>query len=120
MGGFHGYCIFLAVIGKHFASAGLRDILVATCLVGPGTMESVLKGKHYNHGMWVVKTVFESLLRLQFDAFTEWMEENGGSQLLIDFVESKELKNLVESRSRTSMIATADIFNDLHQCYQEF
>ena len=35
MGGFHGCRIFLAVIGKRFGSAGLRDLIIEARLFGP-------------------------------------------------------------------------------------
>ena len=44
MGGFHACGIFIAVIGKRFAAAGLKDILIESDLVGPSAVESVLKG----------------------------------------------------------------------------
>ncbi len=34
MGAFHTSCIFLSVIGKRFADAGLRDLIVEANLVG--------------------------------------------------------------------------------------
>ena len=46
MGGFHACCIFLAVIGKRFASGDLTDIVIESGLVGPGTVEAIFKGKH--------------------------------------------------------------------------
>ena len=55
MGGFHACCIFLAVIAKRFSAAGLKDVIIETNLVGPGAVESVLKGKQYNRGIRVVK-----------------------------------------------------------------
>lgn len=59
MGGFHAYCIFLTVFGKLFRSAG------------PGTSEQLLNGKHCNHGIRVVKTIFKALVRLKFSAFCD-------------------------------------------------
>ena len=44
MGGFHTSCIFLAAIGKRFASGGLRDIVIESGFVGPGTIEAIFKG----------------------------------------------------------------------------
>ena len=44
MGGFHAISIFMTVIGKRFASAGLRDIIIDVNLVGSGTVEQLLKG----------------------------------------------------------------------------
>ena len=45
MGGFHACGIFIAVIGKRFSAAGLKDILIESDLIGPSAIESVLKGK---------------------------------------------------------------------------
>ena len=100
MGGFHSCCTLLAVIGKRFGSAGLRDNIVETGLVGPGTVESVLRGKHYNHGMRVVKAPYEALLRLKFEAFQEWMEIRGNWEELANFMNSRQLRNLIESRNK--------------------
>ena len=63
MGGFHACCIFLAVIGKRFASGGLRNIVIESGLVGSGTIEAVFKGKHYNYGLRMIKIVSEALFR---------------------------------------------------------
>ena len=120
MGGFHACCILLAVIGKRFGSAGLRDILVETVLVGPGTVESMLRGKHYNHGMRVVKTIYEALLRLKFESFQEWMEIRGNWEELSNFMNSGQLRNLIESRIRENMEATSEIFTVINQYYCEF
>ena len=51
MGGFHASCIFLAVIGKRFGSAGIRDLIVEAGLTGPDSVERILMGKHYNRGI---------------------------------------------------------------------
>ena len=65
MGGFHACCIFLAVIGKRFASGGLTDIVIESGLVGPGTVEAIFKGKRYNYGIRMIKIVSEALFRLR-------------------------------------------------------
>ena len=71
MGGFHACCIFTAVIGKSFAAARLRDIIIETGLVGSGTVESLLKGKQCNRAIRVYKTPYEALQRLKFDSFRD-------------------------------------------------
>ena len=65
MGGFHACCIFLAVISKRFASGGLTDIVIESGLVGPGTVEAIFKGKHYDYGIRMIKIVSEALFRLR-------------------------------------------------------
>ena len=81
-GGFHACSIFLAVIGKRFASGGLRDIVIESGLVGPGTIEAVFKGKHYNYGLRMIKIVSEALFRLKIDAFKEWLIQKGKVEVL--------------------------------------
>ena len=76
MGSFHACCICLAVLGKRFGSAGLREIVVEADLTGPGSLEAVLRGKHYNRALRVMKTVYEVLMRLKFEAYETWTHAN--------------------------------------------
>ena len=49
---FHIACTcLLAVIGKRFRDAGLEDIIIASEIIGIGSVNGVLLGKHYNRGM---------------------------------------------------------------------
>ena len=75
--------IFLAVIGKRFASGGLRDIVIESGLVGPGTIEAVFKGKHYSYGIRMIKIVSETLFRLKIDAFKEWLIQKRKEEVLL-------------------------------------
>ena len=84
MGGFHAICIFMTVIGKRFASAGLRDIIIEANLVGSGTVEKVLKGKQYNREVRVLKVVYEALR----------LYTNGDSRILTHLLESYEFTEL--------------------------
>ena len=81
MGGFHACCICLAVIAKRFSAAGLKDVIIETNLVGPGAVESVLKGKQHNRGIRVVKILYEALFRIKIEAFEEWLAENHKTNL---------------------------------------
>ena len=65
MSPFHACSIYLVVLGKRFDSAGLRKIIVEADLTGPGSVEAVLRGKHYNRALRVKKTVYEALMRLK-------------------------------------------------------
>ena len=51
MGSFHIACVFLAVIGKRFGDSGLRDLLIESRIVGSGSVNGVLQGKHYNRAL---------------------------------------------------------------------
>jgi hypothetical protein len=51
MGSFHIICTFLAVLGKRFGESDLQDLLIESGLVGSGSVNGVLQGKHYNRGV---------------------------------------------------------------------
>ena len=55
---------FLAILGKCFGDAGLRDILFETGIVSVGSGDGVLNGKHYNRAIRAHKTVAEVLFRV--------------------------------------------------------
>ena len=57
MGSFHITCTFLAVIGKRFEDSGLRDLLLESGLVGTGSLNGVLGGKHYNRALRIHKVI---------------------------------------------------------------
>ena len=44
MGDFHVACVLLAVIGKRFGDAGLRDLLIESRIIGTGSLNGVLEG----------------------------------------------------------------------------
>ncbi len=45
MGVFHTICTMLAVIGKRFGDAGLRDLLVESGVILDGSIAGVMNGK---------------------------------------------------------------------------
>lgn len=75
MGAFHIACTFLAVIGKRFGDAGLRDVIIESEILGSGSVVGMLEGRHYNRGIRVHKIVFEAMLRLRWKAFRTWLTE---------------------------------------------
>ena len=81
MGGFHACAIFLAVNGKRFASAGLRDLINKAGLAGSDSTEIILKGKHYNRGVRIVKYVYEALQRIKLEMFEKWLQDQGKAHL---------------------------------------
>ena len=46
LGGYHTMFIFIAVIVKRFADAGLRDIVIEANLLDESSLDQMLKGKH--------------------------------------------------------------------------
>ena len=120
MGGFHACCIFLAVIGKRFASGGLKDIVIESGLVGSGTIESVLKGKQYNYGIRMIKIVAESLFRLKIDAFIEWLIERGEEAELHRFLNSTEMTNLIKRRNQKHLQNMQTPFESINNLLIQF
>ncbi len=72
LGGFHTMCIFIAVIGKRFASAGLRDIVIEANLLGESSVDQMFKGKHYNNAMRILKYMYEAVKRHMINSFEQW------------------------------------------------
>ena len=100
MGPFHPCCIYLAVLGKRFGSAGLTEIVVKADLTGPGSVEAVLREKHYNRALRVTKTVYEALIRLKLEAFENWMHANRKYDLVAEFLESRKISELLTKRTQ--------------------
>ena len=65
MGAFYIACTLLAVIGKRFRDAGLEDIIIESEMIGIGSVNGALLGKHCNRGMRLHKIVDEALFRLK-------------------------------------------------------
>ena len=64
LGDFHTLCSLMGVIGKRFADAGLRDLMVEAQIVSDGSVGSVMNGKQYNRAIRSHKIVAEALNRL--------------------------------------------------------
>ena len=120
MGGFHACCIFLAVIGKRYASGGLRDIVIESGLVGPGTIKAIFKGKLYNYGLRMIKIVSEALFRLKIDAFKEWLIQKGKVEVLHQFLNSEEMMELIKNPDPAHQRSTQWSFESLKKLLIEF
>lgn len=76
LGVFHTICNLLAIIGKRFGDAGLRDLAVESGVIAEGSITSVLEGRQYNRGVRLHKLVYEALLRVTWKGFYPWLEEH--------------------------------------------
>ena len=94
MGGFHASCIFIAVIGKRFAAAGLKDLCVESDLVGTASAERIMKGKQYNRAVRALKIVYKALQRSKLEEFKNWLSRRQKNMELVNYLESGELKSL--------------------------
>jgi hypothetical protein len=82
MGAFHTSCPFLAVIGKRFADAGLKDILVEEEVVVSSAVAPVLHGKHFNRAMRSHEIVYEALFRRMWSSFEIWCLEERNVRII--------------------------------------
>ena len=89
-------------------------------MLGTGSMDTLLAGKHYNRGVRCHKLVFEALQRLKLLAFKEWCESAGKTWNQHALVQAtSEFCSGLSFNSRTSLEglpAMPKLFRD----YQEF
>ena len=76
LGGFHVALNYLAVIGKMFEDSGLYDILGESGIYGSTCNVALVlfQGRSYSRGVRAHKIAQQGLLRLQWQAFLLWME----------------------------------------------
>ena len=53
----------MAVIGKRYGDAGLKDLAVESGVIAVGSITGILDGKKYNRAVRLHKLVYEALLR---------------------------------------------------------
>ena len=90
MGVFHTICSLFGTIGKILRGSGLTDIVIESGICASGSLDQVLKGKHYNRAFRVHKLVMDA---------PEWL-------LLQQFEERQQ-------RARTISIDTANLLYEL-------
>ena len=83
---FHTACTMLSITGKRLQDAGLRNLCVESGVMAEGYVAEVLQGRRYSSGVRLHKLVSEALMRLAWQGFRTWIEEN-----------SKQSKSIVES-----------------------
>ena len=74
VGTFHLVGAYLKMIGKKMAGSGLSDVLIETGLIGSGSIQCVMNGKHYDRAIHCHKIVLEALERLLLEQFL--LQEN--------------------------------------------
>ena len=83
---FHTACTMLSITGKRLQDAGLWNLCVESGVIAEGSVAEVLQGRRYNSGVRLHKLVCEALMRLAWQGFRAWIEEN-----------YKQSKSIVES-----------------------
>lgn len=113
LGAFHTMCIFIAVIGKRFGDAGLRDIIVELNLLGESSVDQMFKGKHYNNAMRVLKYLYDAMKRHMIESY-EQSVDNGQLEISYkDFIESAGFQNLISSPCKESLETFRDDYQDV-------
>ena len=121
MGGFHASCIFIAVIGKRFAAAGLQDLCIEAELVGMSTSEKIMKGKQYNKAVRSLKIAYEAFQRLRIESFEEWLiSKHGSNAVLVSFLESTEMEDLVKCPTSIKYQVACNKADQVFQKFLEF
>ena len=65
----------LAIIGKRFQNAGLRDTCIKSGIGAESSVSGVLEGRMYSRAAKVHKIIYyETLLRLTWKGFITWLE----------------------------------------------
>ena len=103
MGVFHTCCTLLAIIGKRFQDAGLRDMAIESGVEAEGSLSGVMDGRRYNRGVRFHKLMYEALMRLVWKGFRPWIAEN-----------HEESKDLIEDSFQELDL----LYNDI--CEKEF
>ena len=122
LGAFHIMCIYIAVIGKRFGDAGLRDIVVESNILGESSVDKMLKGKHYNNAMRVLKYLFDAIKRQSIDSYEEWIKERSvtTNHRYAELLESTELQNVVRSPGQNTLQTIYETHSETIHEIQDF
>ena len=120
MGGFHAACIFMNVIGKRFADAGLKDIIAESGLLSEDSVQQVVKGKHYNNAMRMHLYVAEAITRVKLDDFEDWLKITNQYGKYDSIVNDIALTNLLVNLNSPNFKEGMQNLNELFELYNEF
>lgn len=65
---FYMLMMFMHILSKRFADAGLHYVFMQSGVIAEGTVDSALCGKMYNRGVRVYKLMYEAIMRKAFDS----------------------------------------------------
>ena len=124
VGGFHIAENFLGSIGFFMKDGGIEDILVESGVCKRGTVNKVISGKDYYKMLRCHSLVSEAMAGLAWDAFEDWLAENGHQDIL-EFGDSLDnlyeaLKNKDEAATLSSCIHVMSKLEDICPEWREF
>lgn len=85
-------------------------------VVGPGTVNSVMTGKHYNRSVYCHKIMFEALERLRFQAFYESVTPSEQDEIMLLITGMRE--RFPDADFATGM--SSETLLDLFKRYEQF
>ena len=74
LGVFHTICTLLAIVGKRFQDAGLRNLCIESDVIADSYISGVMGGRKYNRAVRLHKLVYEALTRLAWKGFLSWLQ----------------------------------------------
>ena len=108
---------FLATIGKRFRDAGLGDIMIESGLVAQGSLNTVMKGHHYNRAMRAHKIMCEALRRLQCESSVDTLTDEYDKLVADELIQ--QMHNSYPSDSFKEVIELEQ-FAKLENSFQRF
>ncbi|GFN75838.1 hypothetical protein PoB_000234400 [Plakobranchus ocellatus] len=91
LGVFHILCAYLKAIGKMMCGSGFEEVVIECKTCATGSIEKVIRDKHYNRLLRVHKTVLEALERPLFSALQQRLQV--GSLVEMAKEELKDVSN---------------------------
>ena len=122
LGTFHTICNLLSIIGKRFGDAGLKDLLIESGVLAEGSVAPVLSGKAYNRAVRVHKCLYEALIRIMWQKFLNWIDENHPNLnvTLNDLTDFLGIHIETLSMETIETLLKKDSFIEIHQKWCEF
>lgn len=108
IGTFHLICAYMKAVGKKMSGSGLEEVFLESGLVGNGSIDGVMGGKHYDRAINCHTVILENLESLLLNQFVKYK----GAKSLFDLLPEgarTALTNLSENLdSETLSIALGD------------
>ena len=115
-------CIYIAVIGKRFGNAGFRNIVVELNILGESSVDQMLKGKHYNNTIRVLKYLYDEIKRHSIESYEQCLKESSDTtdDGYAALIESAEMQNVVHSPGKDTLEAMYEAHSEVIHKIQDF
>ena len=120
LGVFHTICTLLAIVGKRFHDAGLRDLCIESGVIADGSISEVMDGRKYNRAVRLHKLVYEALIRLVWKGFLSWWQANHTDDVIHMDETLNTINNLCKDVSQASLKQVFQNMLCAREVYLEF